>query len=110
MNQKAIAGGIFVMALSLAALACTWAPLTDAGRGVRVLQASEVTHCQQIGRATAKTRDTVANFARNDRKIREELESLGRNEGAELGGDAIVAIGAATDGRQAYDVYRCGTP
>jgi hypothetical protein len=110
MKQKATAGGIVMTVMAATALACTWAPLTDAGRGVRVAQASEVTQCQKVGRATAATRDTIANFARNDRKIREELESLARNEGAELGGDAVVPIGAAKDGRQSFDVYRCGTP
>ena len=110
MNQNAVAGGILLIAMAVTALACTWAPLTDGGRGVRVLQESEVTQCQKLGRATSKTRDTVALFARNDRKIREEIESLARNEAAELGGDAVVPIGAATDGRQSFDVYRCGTP
>jgi len=110
MSQIRTVSGIIMIVTALPVLACTWAPLTDGGRGVRVLQATEVASCQKLGQATAKTRDQVAYFARNDRKVREELESLARNEGAEMGGNAIVPVGAAREGRQSFDVFRCETP
>lgn len=110
MNRNEILSGIVVLAIAVLTLACTWAPLTPEGRSVRVLRASEVTGCLKVGKATAQTREQVVNFARSDRKVREELESLGRNEGAELGGDAIVPVGNPAGGRQSFDVYRCRTP
>ena len=107
--MKAIgtASALIIFAIVVPVLACTWVPLTSRGQSVRILQASEVANCEKIGETTATTRDRVIIFARSDRKVREELESLARNEAAELGGDAIVRIGTATDGRQVFHVYRC---
>lgn len=95
------------LTLLLPALACNWVPLTREGQNVRVLQANAVTHCQKVGEVTAKTSDRVTIFARNDRKIREELESLARNEAVELNGDTVVPIGTESEGRQSFEVYRC---
>jgi hypothetical protein len=86
---------------------CTWVSVTEEGQNVRVLRASEITGCEKIGSVGAKTTDHVTIFARSERKIRQELESLARNEATELGGDAVVPIGTQKDGRQSFDVYRC---
>jgi hypothetical protein len=104
------ASGIIALAIVAPMLGCTWVPITSEGQEVRILQSMEVTDCKKIGTTTAKTSDRAVFFARTDRKIREELDSLARNEAAELGGDAVVPIGSATDGRQSFDVYRCETP
>ncbi len=97
-------------AIALTMLSCTWVPLTDEGQSVRVLQADATADCKKVGRIGSKTADRVVIFARSDQKVREELKSLARNEASGLGGDAIVPIGTATDGRQSFDVYRCKTP
>jgi hypothetical protein len=104
-----IASTISTLAILLSALGCTWVPLTSEGENVRVLQASAVADCQKVGKITSKTSDRIWIFARTDQKIREELESLSRNEAVDLNGDAIVPIGAVTDGRQTFEVYRCET-
>ncbi len=101
---------IIVCAIVLSMLACTWIPLTDEGQSVRVLQADATADCKKVGKIGSKTADRVVIFARSDQKVREELESLARNEAVEMGGDAIVPIGTATDGRQSFDIYRCETP
>ena len=90
-------------------LGCNWVPLTSEGENVRVLQESAVAHCKHVGKVTSKTSDRVLIFARSDQKVHSELESLARNEAVDLNGDAIVPIGAETDGRQSFEVYRCGT-
>jgi hypothetical protein len=104
-----ITSTIAMLAILVPALACTWVPLTSEGENVRVLQASAVTDCQKVGKVTSKTSDRIIIFARTDRKVREELESLSRNEAVGLNGDAIVPIGIVTDGRQTFEVYRCET-
>jgi hypothetical protein len=91
-------------------LGCTWVPITSEGQNVRIARSTEVADCKKIGTTTAKTSDRAVFFARSDRKMREELDALARNEAAELGGDAVVAHGSAKDGRQTFDVYRCETP
>ena len=98
---------VIMCAITASTLGCTWVPLTEEGRNVRILQASAAADCQKISTVSSKTADRVVIFARSDRKVREELESLARNEAADGGGNAIVPIGAMVNGRQSFDVYRC---
>ena len=100
---------VFMLAVILPTLACNWVPLTIEGENVRVLQADAVADCQKVGNVTSKTSDRIIIFARSDRKIREELESLSRNEAVGLNGDAIVPIGTESGGRQSFEVYRCNS-
>jgi hypothetical protein len=86
---------------------CTWVPLTDEGANVRTLQGNAAADCQKISTVGSKTADRILIFARSDRKMREELESLARNEAADPGGNAIVPIGTMANGRQSFDVYHC---
>jgi hypothetical protein len=94
-------------AITVPTFGCTWVPLSDEGGNVRVLQANAVADCQKISTISSRTADRVVIFARSDRKVREELESLARNEAADGGGNAIVPIGTMTNGRQSFAVYRC---
>ena len=103
--ESAISIAMFTILVS--ALGCNWVPLTSEGEHVRVLQARAVTDCQSVGKVTSKTSDRVIIFARSDRKVREELESLARNEAVGLNGNAIVPIGTEINGRQSFEVYRC---
>ena len=102
-----IAGGFIMLVMVLPTVGCTWVPLTTEGQNVRVLDATNVADCQKLGVTTSKTASQVMIFSRTDRKVHEELESLARNEAAEMGGDAIVATGAPREGRQSFGVYRC---
>jgi hypothetical protein len=104
-----IAGGFIMLAIVLPAAGCTWVPLTAEGQSVRILDATDVAGCQKLGTTTSKTAAQVLIFARTDRKVHEELESLARNEATEMGGDALVATSTPTEGRQSFDVYRCET-
>jgi hypothetical protein len=98
---------IAILALVLATSGCTWVSVTEEGEHVRVVRSSEVGGCEKLGNVSAKTTDRVIIFARSDRKVREELRALARNEATELGGNAIVPLGAPDEGRQSFDVYRC---
>ena len=100
---------VFLLAVMLPTLACNWVPLTSEGEKIRVLQADAVADCQKVGKITSKTSDRIIIFARSDRKIHEELESLSRNEAVDLNGNAIVPIGTESGGRQSFEVYRCNS-
>jgi hypothetical protein len=86
---------------------CTWIELTDAGAAVAQGTAGEVAGCELIGDVTATTQDRVV-LKRGRGKVAEELIVLARNEAATLGGDTVVPRGPMEDGRQTFDVYRCG--
>jgi hypothetical protein len=98
-------------AVSCAALiagGCTWVKPTAAGDGVHVGTATEVASCKKLGATHAKTSTKVAFFARSEKKIDAELETLARNEAADMGGDTIVAQGpTSSEGRRSFDVYHC---
>ena len=87
---------------------CTWVKLTTPGEGVHVGTISEVAACKKLGATHAKTSTKVAFFARSAKKVDEEIESLARNEAADMGGNTIVAQGpTSSEGRRSFDVYRC---
>ena len=107
MKSISIAIGIILLVIVVPTLGCTWVDVTTEGQDVRILRSIDVGDCEQVGKANAKTADRVGIFARTDRKIREELDALARNQAVDMGGNAIVPIGSPADGRQAFDVYRC---
>ena len=106
MKRRSARGGL-VLCAGLALAGCSWVSLSEGGKAVRVAEPKGVSGCQTKGHATAQTRDKLWIFARREPSIREELESLARNEAAQMGGDAITAAGPIERGRQTFDVYRC---
>jgi hypothetical protein len=88
-------------------LACAWVDPEPGSEGVRLISASEATACTKIGSARANTKDSVGFISRSERTVDDELVTLGRNEAAKLGGNALVAIGEPQEGHQAFEVYRC---
>jgi hypothetical protein len=95
------------LAMTLSGAGCTWIKLTDAGAGVTQATAEQVQGCRRVGHVTSSTQDRVL-LKRGRGKVSEELIVLARNEAATLGGDTVVPAGAMKDGRQDFDVYRCG--
>jgi len=98
---------VMICAVTVSTLGCTWVPLTAEGRNVRILQEIAAADCEKISTVNAKTAERVGLFARSDRKVREELESLAKNEAAVKDGNAIVPIETMTNGRQSFIIYRC---
>jgi len=102
---------IFILSLLLFGLqACTWVKLSDEGKKVRVLSQEEVTNCKKLGKAAVSLKSKIAGFDRSEEKVKNELETLGRNTAIELDGDTIVPITEIKDGKQTFEVYRCINP
>jgi len=87
--------------------ACTWVPLTDEGARVQLRTLDQARACEQKSRVTVSVKDKVAGMARNEDKMRGELETLARNEAARVGGNAVAAESEPTDGRQVFLIYHC---
>jgi len=97
-----------VAGAALIAGGCTWVKLTSPGEGVRVGTRAQVAACERLGATHAKTSTKVAFFSRSQMKVDQEIESLARNEAADMGGNTIVAQGpTSSEGRRSFDVYRC---
>ena len=87
--------------------ACTWVKVTDAGSGVRVTRAEDVTECRKLGSVTTMTKAAIGSIERKKAKVVSETDAIARNEAAKMGGNAIVPTGQLVDGEQEYKVYDC---
>jgi hypothetical protein len=103
MGSRAFAA---VCGLALAS-ACTWVPLSPEAERVSLVGIEQAAQCQRLGKTTSRVADRVLIFARNERRMREELVSLARNEAALMGGDAVAPEAPPRDGRQSFGIYRC---
>ena len=99
-----------IVALCVAALAsgCTWVKLDDAAQTVRVAYDGNVSGCRQLGDIGVSVKDRVGFYERSELKVRDELESLARNEAVSLHADTIKATDEPKDGAQHYAAYACG--
>lgn len=86
---------------------CNWVQLTGAGASVRLATANQITNCTRVGRTLVHTVSKVTFVQRGGDKQQNELITLARNEGADLGGNVVVAESTIRDGEQTFGVYRC---
>ncbi len=86
---------------------CTWVQLTSGGAAVRLATVNEVANCTRVGRALVNTMSKVTFVERGGDKQQNELITLARNEGADLGGNVVVAESTINQGEQTFGVYRC---
>lgn len=105
-RKRDIATLSFTTLLTLSLGGCTWVKVTEAGAQVAVRNATEVAGCERLGTAGAQTTAKVL-LARDARKVQAELLALGKNQAAEISGNAIVAEGDVQNGAQKFAVYRC---
>ena len=63
--------------------------------------------CADKGTVTVSVRHKVGFYERNDLKVRDELESLARNEATGMGADTVQALGDPVDGEQKFGAYDC---
>jgi hypothetical protein len=86
---------------------CTWVPLSDAGAHVQLRTLEQARGCDRMSRVTVSVKNKIGGIARNEDKVRGELETLARNEAARVGGNAVAAETEPTDGQQTFLIYRC---
>lgn len=92
----------------LAVTSCSWVSLSRQGDNVRVVSASEVQGCKNLGQTKVSLRDYIVDgIKRDERKVARELTVLGRNSAAEMQGDTIIPAGEIINGSQAFDVFKC---
>ena len=96
-----------VVSLPLFAAGCTWVEPDDAGKQVHVLHGKTLTSCTHKGDVTVSVKHKVGLYRRNELKVRDELESLARNEAARIGADSIQAIDEPLNGEQRFGAYDC---
>jgi hypothetical protein len=103
-NPPIIALAAAVIALS----GCTWVHMAPGASAVRVASTAPA-NCEKRGEISVSVADKVALvYERNDLRVREELETLARNEAPGIGADTISPLGPPANGDQQFAAWRCG--
>lgn len=99
----------FVALLATAIVAgCTWVPMQTGAAAVRVIPAGAMpAGCTKLGEIEVEVTDRVAFYERNPLRVREELETLARNEAVGLGADTVQPLADPREGSQRYAGLRC---
>lgn len=100
-----------LLPLALAAAAsvsgCTWVHMAPGASAVRVA-ASAPTGCEKRGEVEVSVKHSVAFVERNPLRVRDELETLARNEAPGLGADTVHPLAPPVAGSQRFAAWRCG--
>jgi hypothetical protein len=105
--SRAFALASVLIAASLPA--CTWVKMEPGASQVRVVRMSDdLSSCTKRGEVGVSVRDKVALYQRNDLKVRDELETMARNEADALDADTVQALNEPSAGEQRFAAYRCG--
>lgn len=86
---------------------CTWVHMAPGAKAVRVLESAPA-GCEARGEVEVSVKDSIGFYERNRLRVRDELETLARNEAPGLGGDTVQPLDGHEDGTQRYAVWRCG--
>lgn len=91
----------------LALSGCTWVHMAPGASAVQVVIGAPA-GCESRGEVEVSVKDSIAFYERNRLRVREELETLARNEAPGLGADTVQALDDPGDGTQRYAAWRCG--
>ena len=98
---------LFALAAScLLAAGCTWVHMAPGASKVRVVDGTPA-GCERRGEVEVSVKDSVAFYERNRLKVRDELETLARNEAPGLGADTVQPVAPPVSGEQRYIAWRC---
>ena len=95
-------------AVLFAAGGCTWVKMGPGGADVRVARAGDnLSSCARRGEVAVSVKDSLGPYERNSIKVRDELETLARNEAPGMGADTVQPKGDPVDGEQRFLAFRC---
>jgi len=98
---------LFVAGLATTLSACSFVHMAPGASTVKVL-ASAPTACEKRGEVEVSVKDRLGPYERSEAQVRDELETLARNEAPGLGANRISPITQPRDGEQRWALWRCG--
>ena len=96
---------ILLMGCLLSMPACTFVHMAPSAGKVKVLASAP--SCDKRGEAEVSVRHKVGFYERSEAQVRDELETLARNEAPGVGADSISPLGQPVDGTQRWALWRC---
>lgn len=101
---------VLAASLALSLGACTWVKMDPDGAGVRVARSGDsLAACTKKGEVAVSVRDKVGLYRRNDLKVRDELETMARNEASGLAADTVQPLNEPSAGEQRFAAFACGS-
>ena len=98
----------FVIAMLVLLSGCEWVKMDPGAAQVRVLRAGDdVASCHRLGEIAVSVKDRVGPYERNSLAVRDELETLARNEATTLHADSVQPKSDPIDGEQRWLAWRC---
>ena len=100
------------LALICFSSACTFVKMGPGAAQVRVVgPASSMGACELRGEVVVSVKDRLGPYERDELRVKDELETLARNEAPSLRADTVQPKGAPLDGEQRFAAFRCaGAP
>jgi hypothetical protein len=86
---------------------CTWVHMAPGASAVRVVPTPPA-GCEPRGEVEVSVKAGLGPYERNPLRVREELETLARNEAPGLNADTVQPLAEPADGRQRFAAWRCG--
>ncbi len=85
---------------------CTWVHMAPGADRVRVV-ADVPAGCEKRGEVEVSVKDNLLYYKRNPLKVRDELETLARNEAPGIGADTVQPLAPPAAGEQRFIAWRC---
>ncbi|MGV8943480.1 DUF4156 domain-containing protein [Thermomonas sp.] len=99
---------VFAAAVLFAGLSgCTFVHMAPGASSVKVLAAAP-TGCEKRGEVEVSVKDRLGPYERSEGKVRDELETLARNEAPGVSANSISPLTRPNDGEQRWAMWRCG--
>lgn len=87
---------------------CTWVHMAPGASSVRVIAAGAApVGCEKRGEVVVSVKDRLGPYERNSLRVREELETLARNEAPGLNANTVQPLDEPHDGEQRFAAWRC---
>lgn len=97
---------IVIAVSTLAVAGCTWVHMAPGASSVRVVEQAPA-GCEKRGEVEVSVKDSIAFYERNQLRVREELETLARNEAPGIGADTVQPLAPPVSGEQRFAAWRC---
>lgn len=99
---------VLAVGCAVAVGGCTWVQMAPGASSVRVIDGSSApAGCEKRGEVEVSVKNSVAFYDRNQLRVREELETLARNEAPTLQADTVQPMGEPLNGSQRFAAWRC---
>ena len=99
---------LMTVAVVLVLSGCTWVHMAPGAVAVRVIAAGAApADCEKRGEVSVAVKNNVAFYERNELRVRDELETLARNEAPGLQANTVQPLGDPSGGEQRFAAYHC---